>query len=142
MVLFFFCIDKANPDFFHAAAPSEPPSDLTQDALRAIVMSSAPSYSSTLSALTAIKDSPVPDPSESAALIALNDKMKSIEALQLAQEADMAQLRARSEVALRKWFEGDRLRKSELLADIEGRFEQVEREVRRKERDIERAAEV
>lgn len=105
-------------------------------------MSSAPSYSSTLSALTAIKDSPVPDPSESAALIALNDKMKSIEALQLAQEADMAQLRARSEVALRKWFEGDRLRKSELLADIEGRFEQVEREVRRKERDIERAAEV
>lgn len=105
-------------------------------------MSSAPSYSSTLSALIAIKDSPVPDPSESAALIALKDKMKSVEALQLAQEADIAQLRARSEVALRQWFEGDQLRKSDLLAVVEGQFERVERAVRRKERDIQRAAQV
>lgn len=68
--------------------------------------------------------------------------MKSVEALQLAQEADIAQLRARSEVALRQWFEGDQLRKSDLLAVVEGQFERVERAVRRKERDIQRAAQV
>lgn len=65
--------------------------------------------------------------------------MKAIEATQLAQAAEMAELRSRSEVALRAWFEGDMLPKSDFMADVEDRFEQVERAVKRRENEIQRA---
>lgn len=135
-------LDNANPDFFHAPKPGEPPSQLAPDAIRSIVLASAPSFSTTLSALTAIQDSPIPDPSESASLITMSDRMKAVEATQLAQAAEIAGLRSRSEVALRKWFEGDMLPKSNLMADVEGRFEQVERAIKRRENEIERAKEI
>lgn len=87
-----------------------------------------------LSALTAIKDCPVPDPSRSAALIALVDRMKAIEATQLAQAAEVAELRERSEALVHAWYVGEVLPRSRVMADLESRVGTVERDVRRKER--------
>ncbi|KAH7126248.1 hypothetical protein B0J13DRAFT_565041 [Dactylonectria estremocensis] len=129
-------IYKSHPDFFHSADPSEPPSQLSADAVQSIVLASASSFPSTLSSLTAIKDSPVPDPSESAALIALGDRMKAVEATQLAQAAEMADLRKRSERIIRSWYESGVLDNSNVMADIVSRVEIAERQVRRAEREL------
>lgn len=135
-------LDKSQPDLFHAPDPSEPPSQLSPDAISAIVLSSASSYQSTLSTLTAIKDTTVPDPSESASLIALSDKMKGLEATQMAQAAEVAELRTRSEAVIRGWYEGSVLGNSRFMADVEGRVERVERQVRRAEREKEEEEEI
>ncbi|KAJ2977509.1 hypothetical protein NQ176_g4329 [Zarea fungicola] len=72
-------IYKAHPDFFQAPSATEPPSQLSTDAIRAIVLSAAPSFPATVSALTAVKDTPVPDPAESAQLVTLMQRMRALE---------------------------------------------------------------
>lgn len=68
--------------------------------------------------------------------------MKGIEATQLAQAAEMAELRGESEVALRSWYENGVLSRSNFVADMESRVSQVERQVRRREHEKERENEV
>ncbi|KAF4592368.1 nuclear distribution protein [Ophiocordyceps camponoti-floridani] len=128
-------IYKLLPDFFHAPAPSEPPTQLSTAAIRSIVLASASAYPATLSALTAVKDSPVPDPSHSAALISAAGRIKAIRATQLAQAAEMAQLRRRSEVLVRHWYECRLLPCSQFMADVDGRVRVLERHMRRIERE-------
>lgn len=106
------------------------------------MLASASSYQSTLSTLTAIKDTPIPDPAESASLIALSDKMRALEATQLAQAAEVAELRTRSEAVIRSWYEGSVLGNSRFMANVEGRIEKVEQSVRRAEREIAEEKEV
>ncbi|ENH63467.1 hypothetical protein FOQG_04575 [Fusarium oxysporum f. sp. raphani 54005] len=130
-------IYRAHPDFFHSADPSEPPSQLDIDALQSIVLASASAFPATLSSLTAIKDSPIPDPADSAALVALQDRMTAIEATQIAQAAEMADLRQRSEIAVRSWYETGILDNSKTMANLESRVKVVERQVRRTERELE-----
>ncbi|UNI13719.1 hypothetical protein JDV02_000435 [Purpureocillium takamizusanense] len=130
-------IYKTHPDFFHAPAPSVPPSQLSINAIRSIVLASASSFPAILSSLTAVKDSPIPDPSESASLISKAERMKAIEATQLAQATEISELRRRSEAVLRSWYEGNVLANSQTMADVESRVEKVERLVRRRERKIE-----
>ncbi|EWY95637.1 hypothetical protein FOYG_04618 [Fusarium oxysporum NRRL 32931] len=130
-------IYRAHPDFFHPADPSEPPSQLDIDALQSIVLASASAFPATLSSLTAIKDSPIPDPADSAALVALQDRMTAIEATQIAQAAEMADLRQRSEIAVRSWYETGILDNSKTMANLESRVKVVERQVRRTERELE-----
>lgn len=87
------------------------------------------------SALTAVtSDTPVPDAKLSAELAALIPRMKGIEAAQLAQEAEIAELRARSETAVRAWYEGGVLKYGGVVADLEGRLEKVDWGVRRVQR--------
>ncbi|KAG6167928.1 hypothetical protein E4U11_006338 [Claviceps purpurea] len=126
-------IYKSTPDLFHAPDASEPPSQLSVDAIRSIVLASAPAIPATLSCLTAIQDSPVPDPAESASLIGLTERMKAIEATQLAQAAEMAELRQRSEAVMLAWYERGVLANSQSLADLEGKAQDVERTIRRRE---------
>ena len=76
----------------------------------------------------------MPDPSESTTLIGLTDKMTAIEATQLAQEAEIAELRKRSEVIVRAWYQNGVVDNSKTLADVESRVRGVERHVRRRER--------
>ncbi|TQW00636.1 hypothetical protein V2A60_001702 [Cordyceps javanica] len=128
-------IYKAHPDFFRTPAATEPPSQLPVDAVRAIVLSAAPSFPATVSALTAVQDTPVPDPGESAALVALTGRMRAVEAAQRAQEAEAAELRGRSEAVLRTWYEGGLLPTSDATARVEARVGGIERRVRRKERE-------
>ncbi|KAF9767639.1 hypothetical protein IL306_015171 [Fusarium sp. DS 682] len=130
-------IYRAHPDFFHSPDPSEPPSQLNIDALQSIVLASASAFPATLSSLTAIKDSPIPDPADSAALVALQDRMRAIEATQTAQAAEIADLRHRSEIVIRSWYETGVLDNSKSMANLESRVEVVERQVRRAERELE-----
>lgn len=130
-------LDRANPGFFHAPDPSEPPSELDISAVQSVVLASASAFPATLSSLTAIKDSPIPEPSESAALVALRDRMKAIEATQVAQAAEIADLRQRSETVVRSWYETGVINNSKVMADLESRVGFVERQVRRAERELE-----
>lgn len=106
------------------------------------MLASAPSFPSLLSSLTAIKDSPIPDPSESASLIARTEKMRALEATQISQAAEIAELRTRSEDVMRQWYESSVLSCSQFMADVEGRVEKVERRVRRAEHDKEAEKEI
>jgi hypothetical protein len=60
--------------------------------------------------------------------------MKGVAATQLAQAAEIAELRARSELAVRQWYEYDVMGYSNFVAGVEGRVERVERAVRRVEK--------
>jgi len=53
----------------------------------------------------------------------------------MAQEAEMAELRARSEEVLKSWYQQGVLGASEFVAEVEGRVERVERHVRRAQRE-------
>ncbi|KAI5921214.1 hypothetical protein F4810DRAFT_380465 [Camillea tinctor] len=125
---------KSQPTLFHPPPASQPPSDLPPDALRAVVLAAASSYPSTASSLTAVADTPVPEPAQSAALAALLPRMKGVEATQLAQAAEIAALRARSEDAVRRWYERDVLAYSDFVAGVEARVERAERAARRAQR--------
>jgi hypothetical protein len=128
-------LDKTHPSLFQSPSPAELPTQLDTAALRATVLAAAAAYPAAASALTAATtDSPVPDPSLSAALAALAPRMERIEVLQREQEAEMAALRARGEAVIRRWYEGRALRYSRFVADVEGRVEGVEKAVRRAER--------
>ncbi|KAG8167795.1 hypothetical protein KVR01_003484 [Diaporthe batatas] len=124
-----------HPSFFQSPAPDDPaPSQLDTAALRATVLSFASSFPSTVSALTAVtSDTPVPDPKLSANMVALLPRMKGVEATQLAQEAEIGELRDRSERVVRKWYEERVVGYGSFIADVEGRVEGVERKVRRAE---------
>ena len=102
--------------------------------MRSIVLASAPLFPATESALRAVNDCSVPDPAQSAALILQVERMKALEATQIAQNAEVAELRTRSEGVIRRWYEGSALGVSEFVADLEGRATGVERRVRRAER--------
>ncbi|KAI8956714.1 hypothetical protein F5Y11DRAFT_139130 [Daldinia sp. FL1419] len=125
---------KSQPTLFRPPPPSQPPSELSSDALRAIVLSTASSFPATASALTAISDTPIPDPAHTATLAALLPKMKGIEATQIAQAAEIAELRARSEIVVRRWYEQNVMSYSNFVAGVESRVEDAERTVRRIER--------
>ncbi|KAM3457777.1 hypothetical protein MY3296_000850 [Beauveria thailandica] len=127
-------IYKASPDFFQTPDATEPPSQLPTDSIRAIVLSAAPSFPATVSALTAVQDASVPDPAESAVLVALRDRMRAVEATQRAQMAEVAELRGRGEAALRAWYEVGLLPASAATASAEARVGRVERRVRQMER--------
>lgn len=123
--------DRTYPSFF-APDPAQPPTQLDTAALRATVLSFASAFPSTVSALAAAtSDTPIPDPALSAELVALLPKMKAVETTQLAQEAEIAELRARSEDLVGRWYAESVVRHSEFVAGIEGRVERVERGVRR-----------
>lgn len=129
--------DNSHPTLFSSTpAPdaSLPPTQLSTSALRSTVLSFATSYPATASALTAAtsdSDSPVPDAAASAALVALIPRMKGVEAIQMAQEAEIAALRVRSERVLRRWYEERMLKYGDWVADVEARVEGVEAVVRR-----------
>ncbi|KAI1464565.1 uncharacterized protein F4812DRAFT_442668 [Daldinia caldariorum] len=125
---------KSQPTLFQPPPPSQPPPELSPEALRAIVLASASSFPATASALTAISDTPIPDPAHTAALAALLPRMKGIEATQIAQAAEIAELRARSEIVVRQWYEHNVMNYSNFVASVEGRVENAERVIRRVER--------
>ncbi|KAB5528963.1 nuclear distribution protein [Coniochaeta sp. 2T2.1] len=120
--------------------PSLPPSQLPVSSLRSTVLSYATSFPQAASALTAASDSPIPDAAASAQLVELIPRMRGVEAVQKAQEAEIAELRVRSERVLRQWYEERVLGYGDWVADVEGRVEGVEAGFRRAERR--RAAEM
>lgn len=132
-----FPTDKAYPSLFLDPEPSTPPPDMPLDAVKSIVLASASSFPATESALRAVNDCQVPDPAQSAALISQMERMKALETTQLAQAAEIAELRTRSEKVIRGWYEDNALASSEFIAEMEHRVSLVERLVRRAEKEEE-----
>lgn len=74
---------------------------------------------------------PVPPADLSAQLIELVPRIAQLEAVQAAQDAEIAELRARSAAVIQQWYTNDILRVGDAWADLEGRVEQGEQKVRR-----------
>lgn len=94
-------------------------------------MASASSYPSTSSRLTSIMDVPVPSAEMSTQLTDLQPRIAKVEALQAAQNADIAEFRERSAAVIQKWFTLDILRAGDAWAEMEGRVDKVEQRLRR-----------
>ncbi|KAI0394513.1 hypothetical protein F5Y17DRAFT_249842 [Xylariaceae sp. FL0594] len=155
---------KSHPTLFQPPPPSQPPPELSPEEARSIVLSFASSYStpsrptppnftpyySTLpyykpsyttpsfeavvALLTDISNTPIPDAAQSANLASLLPRMKGIEVTQLAQAAEIAELRTRSERVVRRWYEKGVLAYSDFIAGVESQVEKVEQAVRRAEK--------
>ena len=126
-----YSTDSRHPDLFQSISPDEAPSTLDTHSILAIVLASASSYPSTASRLTSVLDVPVPPAELSAQLIDLHPRIAKVEALQAAQNADMAALRERTAAVIQRWYTVDILRAGESWAELEGRISGVEQKVRR-----------
>ncbi|PVH86714.1 hypothetical protein DL98DRAFT_450050 [Cadophora sp. DSE1049] len=124
-------LHSKHPDLFQAPNPQEIPTTLDTTALLSIVMASASAYPSTSSRLTSIMDVPVPPAELSTQLIDLQPRIAKVEALQAAQNADIAELRERSAAVIQRWYTMNILGAGDAWADVEGRVERVEQRVRR-----------
>ena len=82
-------------------------------------MASASAYPSTSSRLTSIMDVPVPPAELSTQLIDLQPRIAKVEALQAAQNADIAELRERSAAVIQRWYTTDILGVGDAWADVE-----------------------
>jgi len=124
--------DAAHPDLFQPST-SDVPSTLPPAELLAIIKSCATSYPTTASRLNAIKDLPIPSAEASASLIALQPRLTGVEQMQEVHAKEMAELRARSAVAVQRWYELGVLGEGECWTEWEGRIINVEKTVRRQE---------
>ncbi|ESZ99214.1 hypothetical protein SBOR_0421 [Sclerotinia borealis F-4128] len=119
------------PDLFQSIDPDQLPTTLDTSSILSIVLASASSYPSTASRLTSILDMPIPSAELSAQLINLQPRIAKVEALQVAQNADLSALRQRTAAAIQRWYTVDVLRTGESWAELEERVQQVEQKVRR-----------
>jgi hypothetical protein len=124
-------IDASHPDLFQSINSDDLPTTLDISSILAIVLASASSYPSTASRLTSILDVPIPPAELSTQLIALQPRIAKVEALQAAQKTDIAVLRERSASVIQRWYTVDVLRVGETWAELEGRVEHAEQNVRR-----------
>lgn len=124
-------LDSHYPDIFQSIGAAELPTTLDSSSLLSIVLASASAYPATASRLTSISDLPIPAASLSAQLIELQPRVARTEALQMAQSADMAELRQRTAAVLQRWYAVDVLGAGESWAELEGRVRHVEQRIRR-----------
>lgn len=126
-------LDDRFPDLFRVTPPHEIPEGLSTRTLASIVLSYATAFPETASRLSSLKDLPVPDPQSSAALIELQPQLDRLAQTQAEQAAAISELRVRTARVLERWYEIGVLGSGECWAEWEGRLEDVEREVRRRE---------
>lgn len=109
------------------------PSLLDLPSKSAIILSSATSYPLTASSLTSILDTPLPAAELSAKIIATRPQVSELEALQASQMKTMASLKERTTAILQRWYSVDVLQSGEYWADVEGRVDIMEQDIRRAE---------
>lgn len=126
-----YLLDSRYPDLFQSINSDDLPTTLDTSSILSIILASASSYPATASRLTSILDVPIPPSELSAQLINLQPRIAKVGALQVAQSADIAELRERSATVIQRWYTMDILGAGDSWAELEGRVGQVEREVRR-----------
>lgn len=129
--------DARYPDLFQSIPPDVPPTSLDTSALLSIVLASASSYPETASRLTSIRDTPIPPTELSTELINLKPRIARVEAIQSSQDAEIHELRERSAIVVQAWYKGAVIGAGEAWADLEGRVQDVERKVRRSQKQRE-----
>ncbi|KAJ5134148.1 hypothetical protein N7526_005513 [Penicillium atrosanguineum] len=118
---------------FEPPPTHEVPEGLSTRTLSSIVLSYATAFPETASRLTSLNDLPVPDAQSSADLIELQPKLDSLAQTQAQQAETISELRVRTARVLQRWYEVGLVGGGECWAEWEGRLEDVEREVRRRE---------
>jgi len=103
----------------------------------ATVLAAAPEFAAVASQLSAIGDTPVPAPAESARLVALLPRLQRAEEAQRRQEARIAELRRRSVDALEGWYRLGVMGVNDCFAEWDERTARVERAVVRKRAELE-----
>lgn len=126
-----FLLDAKYPDLFQSIDPDILPTTLDPSSILSIVLASASAYPSTASRLTSILDMPIPSAESSAQLIDLQPRIAKIEALQIAQNAELSALRQRTAAVIQRWYTVDILGTGETWAELEERVQHVEQKVRR-----------
>ncbi|KAJ6107865.1 hypothetical protein N7523_009188 [Penicillium sp. IBT 18751x] len=121
------------PDLFRSPPTHEIPEGLSTRTLSSIVLSYATAFPETASRLTSLNDLPVPDAQSSAELIELQTRMDRLAQIQAQQAETISELRVRTARVLQRWYEVGLVGSGECWAEWEGRLEDVEREVRRRE---------
>ncbi|KAH8816875.1 hypothetical protein F5884DRAFT_237753 [Xylogone sp. PMI_703] len=122
------------PDLFQSVEPTnELPTTLDTPEITAIVLASASLYPTTASRLTSIVDTPIPEAELSTQLISLQPRIAKLEAIQAAQNSDLAELRQRTAALIQRWYAVDVLGAGDNWAELEERVEKVEQGVRRAE---------
>ncbi|KAE8442595.1 hypothetical protein EG329_003018 [Mollisiaceae sp. DMI_Dod_QoI] len=124
-------IQSRYPDLFQSLDVDGLPTTLDTESILAIIMASASSYPSTASRLTSILDLPIPSGDLSTQLIELQPRVAKVESLQAAQNSDLAELRERSAALIQQWYAMDIIQAGDSWAELEGRVEQVEQQMRR-----------
>lgn len=125
--------DDRFPDLFQSPPTHEIPEGLSTRTLSSIVLSYATAFPETASRLTSLNDLPVPDAQSSAELIELQPKLDRLAQIQAQQAETISELRMRTARVLQRWYEVGLVGSGECWAEWEGRLEDVEREVRRRE---------
>ena len=127
-------LDSRYPDLFQPST-SALPTTLSITELLSIINSCATSYPTTASRLDAIKDLPIPPTEAFASLVATYPRLAKVEMIQESQLREMAQLRERTASAIQRWYEVGILGEGECWTEWEGRVVNVEKLVRREEKE-------
>ena len=98
-----------------------------------MILSYATAFPETASRLTSLQDLPVPAASLSASLIELQPRLERIAKVQAEQAREITELRSRSAVLAERWMAVGIVAGGEVWGEWEGRVEDVEREIRRRE---------
>jgi len=118
-------------DLFHATPSDGAPKIMDTQAIFSTVLACASSYHLTASQLTSILDLPLPTAGSSTLLIDLQPRIAKVETLQQSQARDIAVLKQRTSALLQRWYAIDILCTGEYWADVEGKVELMEQQVRR-----------
>jgi len=97
--------------------------------MASIVLAHASLFPETASRLSSLKTLPIPDASVSAQLVDLQPRIQSAHQVHKRQEAEIAELRARSAKLVEWWVNNGVVRMGECWADWETRVRECERVV-------------
>jgi len=120
-----------HPDLFRATPSDGAPVSMDTQAIFSTVLACASSYHLTASQLTSILDLPLPTAESSTLLIGLQPRIAKVETLQQLQARDIAVIKQRTSALLQRWYAIDILCTGDYWADVEGKVEVMEQQVRR-----------
>ena len=131
--------DHAHPELFKGDSSVESPQLAIAEKL-AVINANAPVFSTTASRLTSVEDSPIPSVDSSVSLVALSPRISRAQHRQRSQAEEFEALRSRSAALLQRWYEVDVLGSSECWSEWENRLMEIEKAVRRAERQAAQGA--
>lgn len=127
-------IHKQYPELFHPADEKAVPSTLHPAALAQLVLAHESLYKTTSAQLQTLQDnSTIPESAPLVKLIGLEPRLERIEAKQIEQAREFAELRLRSTRLLENWYKVGVLDMGEKWTDWEERLRDCEILVRRRE---------
>ncbi|EME84925.1 uncharacterized protein MYCFIDRAFT_7188, partial [Pseudocercospora fijiensis CIRAD86] len=127
-------LQKHYPELFHPTDSHAPPSSLAPASLAHLILAHDSLYKTSAVQLSTLNDnSTVPESTPMVKLIAMQSRIDKLEAKQIEQAQEFAELRARSARVVEKYYESGVLQMGERWTEWEERLKDCEILVRRKE---------